>query len=96
MEAVFPVIAIVLFVLYCKEYRKNKKMVRDYQYINARLLELADEDEINYILIPTDRKAVKETAQSINHLLENFTKGRWNITEARKRFCRSLRIYPMT
>ena len=57
MEAVFPVIAIVLFVLYCKEYRKNKKMVRDYQYINARLLELADEDEINYILIPTDRKA---------------------------------------
>ena len=51
MEAVFPVIAIVLFVLYCKEYRKNKKMVRDYQYINARLLELADEDEINYILI---------------------------------------------
>lgn len=31
MEAVFPVIAIVLFVLYCKEYRKNKKMVRDYQ-----------------------------------------------------------------
>ncbi len=84
MEAVFPVIAIVLFVLYCKEYRKNKKMVRDYQYINARLLELADEDEINYILIPTDRKAVKETAQSINHLLEKFYKRQMEYNRSQK------------
>lgn len=84
MKALFPVIAIVLFVLYCKECRKNKKMVRDYQYINARLFEIASEDEINYILVPTDRKAVKETAQGINYLLEKFYKRQIEYNRSQK------------
>ena len=84
MKALFPVIAIVLFVLYSKECRKNKKMVRDYQDINARLFEIASEDEINYILVPTDRKAVKETAQGINYLLEKFYKRQIEYNRSQK------------
>lgn len=72
MELVFAVAVIVLFVLYFKERSKNKKMVSDYKYINSRLLDIANENESNYILVPSDIRVVKETAEDINNLLEKF------------------------
>lgn len=62
----------ILLVLYFKEHNKNKKIERDYKYINARLLDIINNSENNYILIPSDIKVVKETAKSINNLLEKF------------------------
>ena len=72
MEVVFAVISIVLLVLYFREHSRNKKMESDYKYINARLLEIINNSENNYILIPSDIKVVKETAKGINNLLEKF------------------------
>lgn len=72
MESVLAVSVIVLFVLYFKERSKNKKMVNDYKYINSRLLDITNDNENNYILVPSDIKVVKETAEDINHLLEKF------------------------
>lgn len=62
----------ILLVLYFKEHNKNKKIERDYKYINARLLDIINDSENNYILIPSDIKVVKETAKGINNLLEKF------------------------
>lgn len=72
MELVFAVISIVLLVLYFKERSKYKKMERDYKYINSRLLDITNNDESNYILVPSDIKVVKETAEDINNLLGKF------------------------
>lgn len=72
MAFVFAVISIILLVLYFKERSKNRKMESDYQYINARLLAITNDDENNYILVPSDLKVVRETAKDINHLLEKF------------------------
>ena len=72
MELVFAVISIILLVLYFKERSKNEKMESDYKYINARLLDIINNSENNYILIPSDIKVVKETAKGINNLLEKF------------------------
>ena len=72
MELVFAVISIILLVLYFKERSKNEKMESDYKYINARLLDVTNDDKSNYILIPSDIKVVKETTQNINNLLEKF------------------------
>ena len=47
-------------------------MESDYKYINARLLDVTNDDKSNYILIPSDIKVVKETTQNINNLLEKF------------------------
>ena len=52
--------------------QKMKKIERDYKYINARLLDIINDSENNYILIPSDIKVVKETAKGINNLLEKF------------------------
>ena len=62
----------ILLVLYFKEHNKNKKRESDYKYINARLLDIINNSENNYILIPSDIKVVKETAKGINNLLEKF------------------------
>ena len=62
----------ILLVLYFKEHNKNKKIEIDYKYINARLLDIINNSENNYILIPSDIKVVKETAKGINNLLEKF------------------------
>ena len=62
----------ILLVLYFKEHNKIKKIESDYKYINARLLDLINNSENNYILIPSDIKVVKETAKGINNLLEKF------------------------
>ena len=62
----------ILLVLYFKEHNKNKKIESDYKYINARLLDIINNSENNYILIPSDIKVVKETAKGINNLLEKF------------------------
>ncbi len=72
MQLVFTVISIILFGLYFKERGKNKKMESDYKYINAKLLDITNNDESNYILVPSDIKIVKETAGNINKLLEKF------------------------
>lgn len=62
----------ILLVLYFKEHNKNKRIESDYKYINARLLDIINNSENNYILIPSDIKVVKETAKGINNLLEKF------------------------
>lgn len=72
MGLVFAVISMILFFLYLKERSKNKKTESDYKYINSRLLAMTTDDESNYILVPSDRKIVKETAENINRLLEKF------------------------
>ena len=72
MALLFFIISMILLVLYFKEHNKNKKIERDYKYINARLLDIINNSENNYILIPSDIKVVKETAKSINNLLEKF------------------------
>lgn len=72
MEPVFSVIAILFFVLYIRERRKNREMESNYNYINSRLLAIANTDDSNYILVPTDMGVVRETAKSINSLLEKF------------------------
>lgn len=72
MELVFAVISIVLLVLYFKERSKYKKMESDYVYINSKLLDITNNDESNYILVPSDVEIVKETAEDINNLLEKF------------------------
>ena len=72
MALLFFIISMILLVLYFKEHNKNKKIERDYKYINARLLDIINDSENNYILIPSDIKVVKETAKGINNLLEKF------------------------
>ena len=72
MALLFFIISMILLVLYFKEHNKNKKIERDYKYINARLLDIINNSENNYILIPSDIKVVKETAKGINNLLEKF------------------------
>lgn len=72
MALLFFIISMILLVLYFKEHNKNKKIESDYKYINARLLDIINNSENNYILIPSDIKVVKETAKSINNLLEKF------------------------
>lgn len=72
MALLFFIISMILLVLYFKEHNKNKKIESDYKYINARLLDIINNSENNYILIPSDIKVVKETAKVINNLLEKF------------------------
>lgn len=72
MALLFFIISMTLLVLYFKEHNKNKKIESDYKYINARLLDIINNSENNYILIPSDIKVVKETAKGINNLLEKF------------------------
>lgn len=72
MEIVFAVIAIISLVLYLKERGKNKKIESDFKYINARLLDIANDGENNYILVPSHIQIVKKTAEGINLLLEQF------------------------
>lgn len=72
MALLFFIISIILLALYFKEHNKNKKIESDYKYINARLLDIINNSENNYILIPSDIKVVKETAKGINNLLEKF------------------------
>lgn len=72
MALLFFTISMILLVFYFKEHNKNKKIERDYKYINARLLDIINDSENNYILIPSDIKVVKETAKGINNLLEKF------------------------
>ena len=72
MELLFALIATILLILYLRERSKNKKMEGDYTYINSRLLDITNNDESNYILVPSDIKVVKETAEDINNLLEKF------------------------
>lgn len=72
MALLFFIISMILLVLYFKEHNKIKKIESDYKYINARLLDIINNSENNYILIPSDIKVVKETAKSINNLLEKF------------------------
>lgn len=72
MEPVFAVIAIILFVLCVKEQRKRRKIERDYKYINSKLLDITNTDDSSYILVPTDIKVVRDTAEDINLLLEKF------------------------
>lgn len=72
MALLFFIISMILLVLYFKEHNKIKKIESDYKYINARLLDIINNSENNYILIPSDIKVVKETATGINNLLEKF------------------------
>lgn len=72
MALLFFIISMILLALYFKEHNKNKKIESDYKYINARLLDIINNSENNYILIPSDIKVVKETAKGINNLLEKF------------------------
>lgn len=65
-------ILIVLLVLYLKERSKNKKIEKDYKYINSRLSDIIHDAGNNYILVPSDNKIVKETSENINVLLEKF------------------------
>lgn len=72
MALLFFIISMILLVLYFKEHNKIKKIESDYKYINTRLLDIINNSENNYILIPSDIKVVKETAKGINNLLEKF------------------------
>lgn len=72
MALLFFIISMILLVLYFKEHNKIQKIESDYKYINARLLDIINNSENNYILIPSDIKVVKETAKGINNLLEKF------------------------
>lgn len=72
MALLFFIISMILLVLYFKEHNKIKKIESDYKYINAKLLDIINNSENNYILIPSDIKVVKETAKGINNLLEKF------------------------
>lgn len=72
MALLFFIISMILLVLYFKEHNKIKKIESDYKYINARLLDIINNSENNYILIPSDIKVVKETVKGINNLLEKF------------------------
>lgn len=72
MKILFCLTSMVLFVLYLKERSKNKRMENEYKYINLRLLEIANDNESNYILVPSDIKVVKETVEHLNNLIEKF------------------------
>lgn len=72
MALLFFIISMILLILYFKEHNKIQKIESDYKYINARLLDIINNSENNYILIPSDIKVVKETAKGINNLLEKF------------------------
>lgn len=72
MTSLFAVISMILFILCFKEHTKNKKMENDYKYINARLLDIINDTDNNFILVPTDIESVKETAENINRILEKF------------------------
>ena len=84
MELFLVVISIVLFALYLKERNKSKKMESDYKYINSRLRDITNDDEINYILVPSDISIVKETAVDINKLLEKFYSRQINYNRSEK------------
>lgn len=72
MEIFLIILLFILLGLYWKERSKNKKLEKDYHYINTRLTDLVNHDETNEILIPTPIPIVKETAQNLNNLLEKF------------------------
>ncbi|AMM56034.1 TPA: sensor histidine kinase [Clostridioides difficile] len=84
MELFLVVISIVLFALYLKERNKSKKMESDYKYINSRLRDITNDDEINYILVPSDISIVKETAVDINKLVEKFYSRQINYNRSEK------------
>lgn len=84
MELFLVVISIVLFAFYLKERNKSKKMESDYKYINSRLRDITNDDEINYILVPSDISIVKETAVDINKLLEKFYSRQINYNRSEK------------
>lgn len=72
MEILLIILLLVLIVLYLKERGKNKQIEKEFHYINTRLTDITHQEETNYILIPSDSRIVKETAQNINGLLEKF------------------------
>lgn len=72
MELAFAVIAVVLLVLYFKERSRNRKLELGCKYINSRLLDITNDNGSKYILVPSDIKVVKETAENLNYLLEKF------------------------
>lgn len=84
MALLFFIISMILLVLYFKEHNKIKKIESDYKYINARLLDIINNSENNYILIPSDIKVVKETAKGINNLLEKFNDSQIDYTRNQK------------
>ncbi len=64
-----------------------------YKYINSRLRDITNDDEINYILVPSDISIVKETAVDINKLLEKFYSRQINYNRSEKRYCKYLQTY---
>lgn len=72
MELCFIIISAILLILYIKEHNSLMKIKNEYKYINERLHEIANNDENNYILIPSDMSIIKETTVAINNLLEKF------------------------
>lgn len=84
MELVFGIIVIVLLGLYFREYGKNKKMEKDYKYINSRIIDIFNMDGGSYILVPSDIKIVRETATNINDLLEKFYKKQTDYNRSQK------------
>ena len=59
-------------------------MESDYKCINSRLRDITNDDEINYILVPSDISIVKETAVDINKLLEKFYSRQINYNRSEK------------
>lgn len=78
------IIIMILLFLYIKEHSKSKKLERDFQYINARLLDIVKQDDDNYILLPSDISAVKETVININSLLEKFQNTKISYNRSQK------------
>lgn len=72
MKVILFLISIILLILYLKERNKNKKIINDYKYINSKILDISNNNENNYILIPSNINIVKESAKDINILLEKF------------------------
>lgn len=72
MKLILFLISIILLILYLKEHNKNKKIINDYKYINSKILDISNNNENNYILIPSNINIVKESAKDINILLEKF------------------------
>lgn len=66
---------ITLFFLYLREHVKLKQLLSDYHYINQRLDTILEQDDVNYILIPSDNAIVKDTSAKINKLLEKYQKS---------------------
>ncbi|MGO0881265.1 sensor histidine kinase [Clostridioides difficile] len=72
MKLCLIITSVILLLLYIKEHSSLAKIKKEYEYINKRLYEIADNDENNYILIPSDILIVKETSVAMNKLLEKF------------------------